>query len=319
LKKLLTIFLLPTFGICCGQTNLVPNPSFESFSTCPFSYDFIFFAHPWFQPCNVNGSTLNSSSSDLFSACSTSNWADTPQNFQGYQVPRTDSSYAGIILYNPLASNYREYIEVELDSALTSNKIYCLEFYVSSANQAQYTVSKIGAYFSNDSLIDTTAHNAITYVVPQIENSSAIITDTTNWVKVSGQFTATGGEKFMTIGNFQNDANTNYIFRPGGSSTAYYYIDDVSLVDCTNAGVNENTGRESISIYPNPVTDKLNIQITNYELAEIILYDLSSRKLLQQTFTNTTTINTEQLAKGMYLYIVRNRNGIIKNGKVIKQ
>ena len=71
------------------------------------------------------------------------------------------------------------------------------------------------------------------------------------------------------------------------------------------------------NIFPNPIANKLNVQTNNYEQAEIILYDLSSRKLLQQTFTNTTTINTEQLAKGMYLYEVRNRNGIIKNGKVI--
>ena len=74
-----------------------------------------------------------------------------------------------------------------------------------------------------------------------------------------------------------------------------------------------------INIFPNPVTDKLIINIDNYEPTEIILYDLSSRKLLQQTFTNSTTLNTEQLAKGMYLYTVRNKNGIIKNGKVIKQ
>ena len=84
-------------------------------------------------------------------------------------------------------------------------------------------------------------------------------------------------------------------------------------------GIKENIIQLDISIYPNPLADKLNINCNDYEPKEIILYDLSSRKLLQQTFTNSTTINTEQLAKGMYLYTVRNRNGITKNGKVIKQ
>ncbi len=88
---------------------------------------------------------------------------------------------------------------------------------------------------------------------------------------------------------------------------------------CNIEGLNEVDVKENTLIYPNPVTDKLNVQVNNNEPTEIILYDLSSRKLLQQIFTNTTTINTEQLAKGMYLYTVRNRNGIIKNGKVIKQ
>ena len=84
-------------------------------------------------------------------------------------------------------------------------------------------------------------------------------------------------------------------------------------------GISEININNVCNLYPNPMNDKLNIFATENELTEIILYDLSSRKLLQQTFTNTTTINTEQLAKGMYLYTVRNRNGIIKNGKVIKQ
>ncbi len=86
-----------------------------------------------------------------------------------------------------------------------------------------------------------------------------------------------------------------------------------------STGINEVLNDEVIILYPNPVIDKLNIQISNYEQTEIILYDLSSRKFLQQTFTNSTTINIEQLAKGMYLYTVRNRNGIIKNGRVIKE
>lgn len=77
--------------------------------------------------------------------------------------------------------------------------------------------------------------------------------------------------------------------------------------------------QSDVSIYPNPINDKLTIQTYNYERTELILYDLSSRKLLQQSFTNSITINLEQLAKGIYLYEIRNLNGIIKNGKVIKE
>ena len=88
---------------------------------------------------------------------------------------------------------------------------------------------------------------------------------------------------------------------------------------CLTTGINSINDNVNLKVYPNPITDELNVLCTNNEVYEFILYDLSSRKLLQQTFTNTTTINTEQLAKGMYLYTVRNKNGIIKNGKVIKQ
>ena len=47
-------------------------------------------------------------------------------------------------------------------------------------------------------------------------------------------------------------------------------------------------------------------------------HDIASRKLLQQKFTNAVSLNTEQLAKGVYLYEVRNKNGVIKKGKVVK-
>jgi hypothetical protein len=71
-------------------------------------------------------------------------------------------------------------------------------------------------------------------------------------------------------------------------------------------------------LYPNPFNDKLNITINNNELSDIILYDITSRNLIQQKFTNSISLNTEQLAKGIYLYEVRNKSGVIKKGKVVK-
>jgi hypothetical protein len=40
---------------------------------------------------------------------------------------------------------------------------------------------------------------------------------------------------------------------------------------------------------------------------------------LQQTFTNSISLNTESFSKGVYLYEVRNKNGVIKNGKLVKE
>jgi hypothetical protein len=74
-----------------------------------------------------------------------------------------------------------------------------------------------------------------------------------------------------------------------------------------------------LNIYPNPLFDKLNVTLNNNEPSEIILYDIASRKLLQRKFINSVSLNTEQLAKGIYLYEVRNKNGVIKKGKVVKE
>ena len=63
----------------------------------------------------------------------------------------------------------------------------------------------------------------------------------------------------------------------------------------------------------------LNIQTSGNALVEIILYDIASRKLLQQKFNNSVSLDTEQLSKGIYLYELRNKNGVIKKGKVVKE
>lgn len=86
----------------------------------------------------------------------------------------------------------------------------------------------------------------------------------------------------------------------------------------SSVGISEVSIDNGFSFYPNPFNDYLKISTNNSKLSEIILYDITSRKILQQEFTTSTTINTSQLAKGIYIYEVRNKNGIIKQGKVVK-
>jgi hypothetical protein len=62
--------------------------------------------------------------------------------------------------------------------------------------------------------------------------------DTMNWVPISGIFTSNGTEKFITIGNFYTNANTDTITIPWGtafpSDYAAYLIDDVSVIDISD-------------------------------------------------------------------------------------
>ena len=104
----------------------------------------------------------------------------------------------------------------------------------------------------------------------------------------------------------------NGILLYGDSSPFNYACHDFTT------GVTEIKLKESISIFPNPVTDKLNVTVNNNEVSEIILYDIALRELLQEKFTNSISLNTEPLAKGLYIYEVRNKNGLCKKGKVVK-
>lgn len=82
--------------------------------------------------------------------------------------------------------------------------------------------------------------------------------------------------------------------------------------------VNYSYDNTHLILFPNPVNDKLNVAISNNQLSEIILYDIASRKILEQKFINSVSLNTEQLGKGIYIYQVRGRNGWCKKGKVVK-
>lgn len=81
-------------------------------------------------------------------------------------------------------------------------------------------------------------------------------------------------------------------------------------------GINYSSENNS-EIFPNPFSNKLNVSVIGIQ-SEIIIYDLSSRKLLQQKFLNSACINTEKLAKGIYVYEIRKGNNVIKKGKAVK-
>lgn len=86
----------------------------------------------------------------------------------------------------------------------------------------------------------------------------------------------------------------------------------------TTTEITEINATVSVELRPNPFTNELSVTVNNNQISEIILYDIASRKILQQEFTNSISLNTEQLTKGLYLYKVRSRNGLYKKGKVVK-
>lgn len=312
-KHLLNFFLLLTCGICNSQ-NLIPNGDFEQNVGCPAGLSQIQETIVWFKP--------SLGTPDYYNQCAiVSNNVSVPINFYmlGFQYAHSGIAYSGVYNWAGPEPEYREYIEVTLDSSLSSNVCYHFEMYINLNNGGKYTSYNIGAYFS-DSVIYDSINTALPFS-PQINNTSGNLPDTLNWTLVSGNYTAHGGESYLIIGNFQNDSNTSIsIVNPSASNNfSYVYIDDVSLVRCSSLGMSNYNNDININVFPNPITDKLTINIDYNEPTEISLYDITSRKLLQQTFTNSTTVNTEQLAKGIYLYEVRNKNGVIKNGKVIKR
>ena len=127
-----------------------------------------------------------------------------------------------------------------------------------------------------------------------------------------------GGEKYFIIGNFNTDANTTldsnnqsqYLDR-----YSYYYIDDVSVVDCT-VGINEiESYKNKISLLPNPATNEtiyLN-QLLKSESGVVTVYTkmgVAVESFLIHEGNNRIAIDLQKLSQGVYIVETKINNRI---------
>lgn len=145
-----------------------------------------------------------------------------------------------------------------------------------------------------------------------------------------------GSANIYIDSNYWGGPNTSHIdsviydyFDYANQSVVYYLPlrTKFVLIDTTCSPVVLPTGTEEIEllsesieakIYPNPFSNQLTFSVSVNEETTVALYNFLGQEILQQTFTNSTTINTEQLADGIYYYELRNDTGTLKTGKVIK-
>jgi hypothetical protein len=230
--KFLFSFILPFCIKVEAQNNLVPDPGFEIITNCVSAYYSMICdgkAIKW--KCATNGT------SDLYTnscANNNNNVVSIPSNFIGFQNPKEGINYAGIIckLYQVSnANNYREYLQTKLTFPLVQGKKYCVSFFASRANNCEYATNNLGAFFS-DTAIHNTSQLVLNYT-PQI-NYSGVLIDTVSWTRISGIIQANGGEQYITIGNFYDDANTSEIYFGTNivqGHISYYYIDLVEVYE----------------------------------------------------------------------------------------
>ncbi len=303
--------------------NIVPNGSFENFTACPLTGDKIYYATGWFQPCRwPGGYSLNqSSSSDYYSACGGLNSPyGVPKNYSGYQNAFSGDSYIGLT-YLYTINGLREYAEVKLNHSLLVDTKYKLSYRVSLLDGSMFASNQFDAYFSNDSLLDVSWLSVIN-VVPQITNlSQAIISDTMNWVSVSGSFYANGGENYLTLGNFHSDNLTDTINVNPSSNTinaAYYYIDDVILELDTIIGI-EEVNKGNFQLYPNPTTKNISIRSPQL-IQELSVLDISGKIVLKQnSFSTSAWLDLTALENGIYFVQCKFKNGAESYKKMVLQ
>jgi hypothetical protein len=321
LSKLnISLILLIGFGIYNGKSqNLIANGSFENYTgiDCVYGGFDNYNATPIYHVLD-DWYTLNSS--DYFSSVCTNTYAGVPVNLFGESLAKNGSSYVGFILFQA-NTEMKEYVYQHLITPLQAGKMYCLSFYVSRADGITHAIHSIGAYFSNN--VQSTGSLGYVNKTPQIENQNSFVTDTIGWTQIQGCYTAIGGEQYITIGNFNSNANTDTLYVGSNIPTAnaykyaYYFIDDITLIDQSTVGNNELENENNFDIYPNPNNGIFTINSKDI-IQKIEVTNIAGQLLVQEsTNSKTHQLHLNHIAQGIYFIKVNYANGLSVNKKVI--
>jgi hypothetical protein len=310
MKNIFIIFLSIAQQASYGQ-NLIINPSFEDTITFnpnnPYAYG-PEAVPPWF---------TSWPSPDFLSESYYNGWFTyAPQNVFGYQFARTGIAYVGFAAYEPFEAiaDRRELVSYTLSQPLIANHNYYLEFYVSCADSGMFAVDGMGAYFSIDTPLfyQTGLLNSL----PIYNTLGNILNNTNGWQKISGNFIAQGGERVMTIGNLLHDnllsVDTINPNAPVNMGVAYYFLDDVLLIDSTASGIISNEEPTYFFVNPNPVTDKLFIHMDSNTLAEakLTISNTFGQEIWRQEFSsivNFNGISVSEFSPGVYFLSVQTK------------
>lgn len=264
--------------------NLVPNGSFEEYTTCPEFFGYVQYATGW--------QNLHTNSADYFHRCQPNQVVGVPFNTCGYQEPADGDAYVGLATTFPGFSSYREMVGRELAAPLQVGVPVCISFKVAvggfgswNGNSANLTAKGVGVRFFNGFPADWPA-----YLYP---NSAALAldvvpTDTAIWYTVSGIYTPDSAYTHVAIANFFADSISAIILLDstgyGILTASYAFIDDVRVSeDLTYCGATNIPSRPApsslVRIYPQPITDRFHVELGRPSKGVLhwSLWDISGR------------------------------------------
>lgn len=282
------------------STNLVFNPSFEDYRECPRKIDALgklTIVDAWYQP--------TAGSADYYNICGSRD-CGVPRNKLGIQDAHFGNGFCGIYCSK---TDYREYLQTELKEPLKAGEMYRVSFYVSLSEYSSGAVATIGALFTTERIGDTLrsvlmdksikqlapgiSQTVATYFEPQVVNDyDRVLDDTKAWMQISGVFTAKGGERFMTIGNFYPASQSNVVDLDSLTyllSGAYYYIDDVS-VTCLGCKVETKHESDSSLVAEVSMTYADTLKVGSTFVLHNIFFDYDKATLLQQSYNELHTL-----------------------------
>ena len=239
IKILILLCLVLNFN-AQEENNLVLNPSFESIDGKLKKLTQINIAKDWDSPTALKA--------DLFSSSISGDIA-VPRNIYGKEFAKDGQNYAGILVYSYNNKKPRTYLQSKLVKPLASGLEYCVTIHVSLADLSKYAIDNIGIHFSDEQISldkkgDIIFSNKAELSAVVSNEKSKIYKARYKWETICGIYQADGKERYITIGNFFNNKDTDYekltkidSFPGTQLAEAYYYVDkvEVKLVEDPNS------------------------------------------------------------------------------------
>jgi len=237
--------------------NLIPNPSFED-TVCvvpgylnPYDWPFYTPALHWFNPNAATPDFYSVAHQEGFSCGFLSMYDTDLQNVGEWQFPKDGLRMAGIWAGNGINLT-RELLSSQLLTPLVADSSYCFSMYVSLRNGSNLAIDRLGAYFSVDSVFDHSWPGGFEIDTRVVNSTGEFLTDTLDWMQVSGVYTANGGERFILIGNADDDSETLYQQVDGmgeGIDIAYYFIDELQLGLCSTLNASDLQKEPELQVF----------------------------------------------------------------------
>jgi len=211
--------------------NLVPNGSFEEFTSCPGDYSqhkLEFRVKGWW--------AATAGTPDHFHSCSRGN-AGVPHNWAGVSDAFEGNGFSGIYMWMDNDKDYREYLQCQLTTPLIMDSTYRVEFHFKLSSYSRYAIDRIGLFLTDSAVYGN--HDLVLDAMPTcfVIKDSALTQETGYWEKASFEYRAKGNERFLVIGNFSTNEDTKFYRirymaaqQPMLEQSAYYYIDKVSVI-----------------------------------------------------------------------------------------
>lgn len=125
---------------------------------------------------------------------------------------------------------------------------------------------------------------------------------------------------YIGVGDILNgiDLSSGNLVSTQNNIPEMYLIEHVPECLCTATGIPFSSDEDRPILVTNPFSDEINISTAVSGPLEFSLFDITGKKIIEKTFTITTSVDTKQIPKAVYLYKVSGKKGKIKVGKIIK-